>query len=165
MENRRQFFKKSIGFIAGAGIFFTPLSSFVKNVYGKTNKVILPKGTKREDLIQKNPKSFDTRNLEVTPLKDFETMGITDHAVDLDKWRLIVKGAVGEPLMLTYGEVKGIPSMVKEILLICPGFFAIHGHWKWEKSFWPTKLMGNLSPGNMGFLYGLWPRIATGANG
>jgi DMSO/TMAO reductase YedYZ molybdopterin-dependent catalytic subunit len=130
MENRRQFFKKSLGFIAGAGILFSPLASFVQRVYGKTKKIILPKGTKRETLVQKNPKSLDARNLEVTPLKDFETMGITDHAVDLDKWRLMVEGAVRRPLKLTYEEVKGLPSMEKEILLICPGFFAIHGRWK-----------------------------------
>ncbi|MBT3258331.1 MAG: molybdopterin-dependent oxidoreductase [Deltaproteobacteria bacterium] len=130
MENRREFFQKALGFIAGAGILFSPLASFVKNVYGKTKKIILPKGTKMETLIQRNPESFDTRNLEVTPLKDFETMGITDHTVDLDKWRLMVKGAIRAPLSLTYGEVKALPSMEKEILLICPGFFAIHGRWK-----------------------------------
>jgi DMSO/TMAO reductase YedYZ molybdopterin-dependent catalytic subunit len=66
----------------------------------------------------------------VTPLKDFETMGITDYEVDLAQWRLIVKGAVGEPLKLTYGEVKAFPPMGKEVLLICPGFFAYHGRWK-----------------------------------
>lgn len=130
MENRREFFKRSLGFITGAGILFSPLASFIKNAYGKTKKIILPKGTKREALIQKDPKSFDTRNLEVTPLKDFETMGITDHAVDLDKWRLGVNGAVEKSLKLTYKEVKALPSVEKEILLICPGFFAIHGRWK-----------------------------------
>lgn len=66
----------------------------------------------------------------MTPLKDFETMGITDYEVDLTKWRLIVKGAVREPLKLTYEEVTALPSTQKEILLICPGFFAIHGRWK-----------------------------------
>jgi sulfoxide reductase catalytic subunit YedY len=41
----------------------------------------------------------------------------------------MVKGAIRAPLSLTYGEVKALPSMEKEILLICPGFFAIHGRW------------------------------------
>jgi DMSO/TMAO reductase YedYZ molybdopterin-dependent catalytic subunit len=130
MENRRQFFKKSLGFIAGAGILFSPIASFVQRVYGEAKRIILPKGTRRETLVQKNPKSLDTRNLEVTPLKDFETMGITDYEVDLAQWRLIVEGAVGEPLRLTYEEIKALPSMEKEVLLICPGFFAIHGRWK-----------------------------------
>ena len=57
-------------------------------------------------------------------------MGITDYAVDLDKWRLMVEGAVGKPLNLTYEEVKDLPAMEKDVLLICPGFFAIYGRWK-----------------------------------
>jgi DMSO/TMAO reductase YedYZ molybdopterin-dependent catalytic subunit len=130
MENRRQFLKKSLGFMGGAGIFFLPLGAFVQRVYGKAKRIILPKGTKRNSLIQKNPGSLDTRNLEITPIEDFETMGITDYKVDLAKWRLMVEGAVGEPLNLTYEEIKKLPSMEKEVLLICPGFFAIHGRWK-----------------------------------
>ena len=130
MEDRREFFKRSLGFLTGAVIFFSPLAGFVKRAYGEAKKIILPKGTKRQSLIQKNPKTIDPRNLEVTPLKDFETMGITDYAVDLNKWRLNVNGAVGNPLNLTYEEVKMLPAMEKDILLICPGFFAIYGHWK-----------------------------------
>ncbi len=130
MEDRRQFFQKSLVFIAGAGFFLSPLASFVQRVFGEAKKIILPKGTKMETLVQKNPNSLDVRNLTVTPLKNFKTMGITDYEADLAKWRLMVKGALGEPLMLTYGEVKAIPSMEKEVLLICPGFFAYHGRWK-----------------------------------
>jgi DMSO/TMAO reductase YedYZ molybdopterin-dependent catalytic subunit len=130
MENRRQFLKKSLGFMGGAGIFFLPLGAFVQRVYGKAKKIVLPKGTKRNSLIQKNPKSLDTRNLEITPIEDFETMGITDYRVDLAKWRLIVEGAVKEPLEFTYEEIKKLPSMEQQVLLICPGFFALHGRWK-----------------------------------
>jgi len=130
MENRRQFLKKSLGLIGGAGIFFLPLTAFVQRVYGKAKKIILPKGTERNSLIQKNPGSLDTRNLKITPIDDFETMGITDYKVNLSKWRLIVEGAVREPLKLTYEEIKKLPSMEKEVLLICPGFFAIHGRWQ-----------------------------------
>jgi len=130
MENRRQFFKKSLGFIAGTGLLFSPLALFVQRVYGRAKRILLPRGTRMETLIQKNPESLDTRNLEVTPLKDFQTMGITDYEVDLDAWRLIVNGSVGEPLRLTYEEVRSIPCTEKEVLLICPGFFAYQGHWK-----------------------------------
>jgi sulfoxide reductase catalytic subunit YedY len=113
-----------------AGILFSPLSSFVQRVYAEAKKIILPKGTRRESLIQRNPKSLDTRNLDVTPLDDFETMGTTDYEVDLAQWRLVVKGAVAEPLKLTYEELRALSSTEKEVLLICPGFFAIHGRWK-----------------------------------
>jgi len=130
MENRRQFFKKSFGFIAGAAAIISPLALFIQRAYGKAKKIILPRGTNRKTLIQKNPKSLDTRNLEVTPIEDFETMGLTEYKVDLAKWHLIVEGAVEEPLKLTYEEIKRFPSMEREILLICPGFFAIHGRWE-----------------------------------
>ena len=130
MEDRRQFFKKSLGFIAGAGLLLSPLALFVQRVYGQAKRILLPRGTKMETLIQKNPESLDTRNLEVTPLKDFQTMGITDYEVDLAAWRLMVKGAVGKPLELTYEEVRSISSMERQVLLVCPGFFAYHGHWK-----------------------------------
>ncbi len=130
MEDRRQFLKKSLGFIGFAGLFVLPLGVFVKRVYGEVKRIILPKGTKRKSLIQKNPKSLDTRNLEITPIEDFETMGITDYKVDLSKWRLIVEGAVKKPMALTYEEMRKLPSMEQDVLLICPGFFAIYGRWK-----------------------------------
>ena len=130
MENRRQFLKKSLGVIGFSGIFFLPLSTFVQKVYGKAKRIILPKGTKLNSLVQKNPKSLDTRNLEITPIEDFETMGLTDYRVDLSKWRLIVEGAVQKPLKLTYEEMTKLPSTESEVLLICPGVFAIHGRWK-----------------------------------
>jgi sulfoxide reductase catalytic subunit YedY len=109
---------------------FTPLFSLIRVAFAEAKKIILPRGTRRETLIQKNPKLLDARNLEVTPLKDFETMGITDHEVTLDQWRLYVEGEVKTPLKLTYSEMKTLPSIKRKVLLICPGFFAIHGLWK-----------------------------------
>ena len=92
MENRRQFLKKSLGFMGGAGIFFLPFGALIQKAYGKAKRIILPKGTKRKSLVQKNPGSLDTRNLEITPIEDFETMGINDYKVDLAKWRFMVEG-------------------------------------------------------------------------
>ena len=123
MEDRRQFLKKSLGFMGLSSIFFLPLGAFVQRVYGEAKRILLPRGTKPNSLIQKNPKSLDTRNLEITPIKNFKTMGLTDYRVDLAKWRLIVEGAVQKPLKLTYQEMRKLPSMEKEVLLICPGFF------------------------------------------
>lgn len=90
----------------------------------------MPKGTKREDLIQKNPAELDARHLDLTPLKDFGTMGITDHKPDLNTWALHVDGHVLSPLKLTYREVSAAPHIERNVLLICPGFFANHGRWK-----------------------------------
>ena len=57
-------------------------------------------------------------------------MGLTDHVVNLDTWRLEVKGHVKKPLSLTYSQVLDLPPLERRVLLICPGFFANHGQWK-----------------------------------
>jgi len=101
-----------------------------KWVIAETGKIILPKGTARESLIDKNPAELDAGNLEVTPIENFGTMGLTDHAVSIEKWVLEVDGHVKKPLRLTYEEIKRLPSVERNVLMICPGFFANHGNWK-----------------------------------
>ena len=130
MKERRQFLKTALGTLAGVGVFFTSWHSFLRPLWGEAPKTILPKGTKRESLIERNPANLDTRNLDITPLKDFQTMGTTDNKVDPDKWRLEVSGKVKKTLFLTYSQVLELPSIEKRVLLICPGFFANNGLWK-----------------------------------
>ncbi len=112
------------------GLFLGPPFSAVRWAYAKAKKTILPKGTKRESLIRRNPSSLDTRNLEITPLEDFETMGVSNHEVNLEEWHLEVSGRLTNPLRLTHSEILALPSIEKKVLLICPGFFANHGQWK-----------------------------------
>jgi DMSO/TMAO reductase YedYZ molybdopterin-dependent catalytic subunit len=130
MNRRREFLKGSIGLLASMGLFLSPLFSAIQSAYAKAKKTILPKGTKRESLVYKNPRSLDTRNLETTALEDFGTMGMSDHEVNLNEWRLEVTGRLKTPLRLTYSEILTSPSVEKKVLLICPGFFANHGEWK-----------------------------------
>jgi DMSO/TMAO reductase YedYZ molybdopterin-dependent catalytic subunit len=130
MKKRRQFLKFLIGAVALAGTGLGSLFSMAKRVLAETGKIILPKGTPRESLIDKNPAELDARNLEVTPLENFGTMGLTDHAVSLEKWGLEVDGHVKKPLRLTYEEIKKLPSVERNVLMICPGFFANYGTWK-----------------------------------
>jgi DMSO/TMAO reductase YedYZ molybdopterin-dependent catalytic subunit len=130
MRERRQFLKTALGVLAGAGVYFTSFHSFLRPLWGEERKIILPKGTKRESLAQRNPGNLDSRNLDITPLKDFQTMGMTEYKVDLEKWRLEVTGRVKRPLVLTYSQVMALPSREKRVLLICPGFFSNHGLWK-----------------------------------
>ena len=130
MYRRREFIKIGIGALASIEFFFSNLFSAARWVYAKAQKTILPKGTKRKSLIHRDPDSLDTRYLDVTNLKEFETMGLTDHTVNLDEWRLEITGRVKRPLNLTYSEIRSQPSFEKEVLLICPGFFANHGRWK-----------------------------------
>jgi len=130
METRRKFIKKTIGLVSGIGIFFSPFFGVIRSIYAKTRKIVLPKLTKMKSLVNKNPADLDTRNLEIIPLKDFETMGVTDYEVSLVDWRLDITGHVKAPLALRYEEVLSMPSIERNILLICPGFFANHGTWK-----------------------------------
>ena len=130
MYKRRQFLKLGFGMIAGMGFLCSTLSFSVRWVYAQGRRTILPKNTTRESLVNKNPSTLDTRNLELTDLKDFKTMGKSDHEVDINTWRLEIRGAVKKPLSLTYQEIRELTSIEKDVLLICPGVFANHGRWK-----------------------------------
>jgi sulfoxide reductase catalytic subunit YedY len=81
-------------------------------------------------LVGKNPATLDTRNLDLTPVQEFDTMGLDDHDVDLKKWQLEIGGQVHRFLKLTYDQIIEMPSIERNVLLICPGFFAYHARWK-----------------------------------
>jgi sulfoxide reductase catalytic subunit YedY len=108
MKTRRQFIKFSVKFLSGLGVFFSAI------------------GTLRSD----NPASLDARNLEVLPLKDFQTMGLTDHEVDLKSWQLLIEGNVATPSRLSYSKIREFPAIERNVLMICPGIFVNHGRWK-----------------------------------
>jgi len=130
MEKRRHFLKTTFGFITGIGLLFSPFLQAVRMVYGKTKKIILPKDIDRDSLRHKNPASLDTRNLEPTPLKEFQIMGDSSYGVNLNTWRLEIAGRVRRPMKLSYAQISNLPSFERNVLLICPGFFANHGRWK-----------------------------------
>jgi sulfoxide reductase catalytic subunit YedY len=130
MLNRRQFFKTSIGFVSGMVLLFSPLAKRVRVVFAKAKKMILPKGTQMATLVSKNPANLDTRNLDLTPMEEFETMGLDDHHVNLNNWKLEIGGHVGRSLRLTYNQIVQMPSIERNVLLICPGVFAYHARWK-----------------------------------
>jgi DMSO/TMAO reductase YedYZ molybdopterin-dependent catalytic subunit len=126
METRRAWIKRILFLVGGVLLSWT--TSAGKGIAAAA-RVVLPKGTPRENLIDKNPADLDTSHLEVTPLEAFGTMGLTDHIVDIDAWRLEIDGLVDTPLRLRYEEILTLPFVEREVLLICPGFFANHGHW------------------------------------
>ncbi|MGE5839935.1 MAG: molybdopterin-dependent oxidoreductase [Deltaproteobacteria bacterium] len=130
MEKRRQFLRFLLAATALVGAGMGSLVSMARWVLAETGKIILPKGTPRESLIDKNPAELDARNLEVTPLENFGTMGLTDHPVSIEEWDLVVDGRVRNPLRLNYQEIKRLPPVERTVLMICPGFFANHGTWK-----------------------------------
>jgi sulfoxide reductase catalytic subunit YedY len=129
MHNRRGFLRVALGGVLGGGWLLSSPLSAVRRAWAASRKV-LAKGTKPQTLIHENPAALDTRNLEATPLEAFGTMGPTDLVVDLATWRLEVSGQVKRPLSLTYAQLTALPVIEREVLLICPGFFANHGRWR-----------------------------------
>jgi DMSO/TMAO reductase YedYZ molybdopterin-dependent catalytic subunit len=130
MVKRREFLKRASLFFAGVLIWLSPFFSLLHKAFGEARKIILPKGTPRETLIDKDPATLDARNLEITPLDRFGTMGLSDYREDLEKWRLEIRGQVKNPLTLTYQEIRALNAVQRNVLLICPGFFANYGMWK-----------------------------------
>jgi len=53
----------------------------------------------------------------------------TPVAVNINSYRLQIKGAVDKPLSLTFDEIKDMESVRKYIVLECPGFFTDEGYW------------------------------------
>ena len=129
MYTRRHFATLFFGGVLGASVLLGPLSAAARWAWAATRKV-LTKATTRASLIHENPADLDTTNLALTPLDAFETMGETDRVVDLATWRLEIAGLVRQPLKFMYSQLTALPSIEREVLLICPGFFANHGRWK-----------------------------------
>ena len=130
MQYRRQFLKLNARLLAGLGLVTSPLFAGLRWVYAQTKRMVVPKGSPRDDLINKDPRSLDASALELTPLEKFDTMGLTDHEVNLDTWRLEIGGRVQQPLALTYSELLALPPIERKVLLVCPGVFVNQGLWK-----------------------------------
>ena len=130
MKTRRQFIKFSVKLLSGLAIFFGTIGGWFEKAYAQAKRILVPKGTDLSTLRSENPATLDTRNLEVRPLKEFETMGQTDHEVDLKSWRLSISGNVATPTRLAYDRILELPSIERKVLMICPGVFTNHGSWK-----------------------------------
>jgi DMSO/TMAO reductase YedYZ molybdopterin-dependent catalytic subunit len=129
MVDRRQFLKQLAGYPTGFLLTFIYWISRPEISRGAARR-LLPKGTDLKTLVNENPALIDARNLEIQPLEKFGTMGLSDHATDLNTWRLTVSGEVKKGFSLTYDQIRDLPGIEKPVLLICPGFFANHGRWK-----------------------------------
>jgi DMSO/TMAO reductase YedYZ molybdopterin-dependent catalytic subunit len=130
MKTRRQFATVALRFLAGAGLSVNPVIAFLHSAFAAVQRRVLPKGTDLQSLTHEHPSAVDARNLDVMPIEAFNTMGLSDHPVSLDLWRLEVAGRVKTPLRLTYSELLALPAVAGNVLLICPGIFTIHAHWK-----------------------------------
>jgi sulfoxide reductase catalytic subunit YedY len=130
MKSRRTFIQFSIRLVSSLGIFFSPLLAVIRSAAAQVGRIILPKGTDLKSLINRNPRSLDTRNLEPIPTEQFGVMGLQDHRVELELWRLEIDGQVQEPLQIAYSELIRLPKIQRNVLLICPGVFSNFGRWE-----------------------------------
>jgi sulfoxide reductase catalytic subunit YedY len=96
----------------------------------KTQLTKVPKGTDLSTLVRSDPGALDTSELELTPLEEFQTMGLEDWDADIEDWRLRIAGSVEKTMELSYPQIMERPIVERDVLLICPGFFAQHGRWK-----------------------------------
>ena len=130
MKTRRDVIKWLLACCAGTGTLFGRLDRGFRSVYAGAKKIILPKGTPMHTLTGKNPANLDTRQLEITPLQAFETMGQSNYSISSDNWRLELTGAVERPAVFTFENLVRRPAIEKEVLLICPGVFAYLGRYR-----------------------------------
>ena len=130
IDTRRNFIKITAKMVTSISVFLSPFFSLIRSAIAEAGKWILPKGINLKNLINKNPRSLDTRNLDPIPLDQFGTMGITDYKVDLNIWRLVIDGHVKNPSKLKYSQILELPAIERNVLLICPGVFANFGRWK-----------------------------------
>lgn len=126
MNPRRAFIARGLRVVAGAALAL----AWPGRLWAESKRRILPGHIKATNLFQFNPKSIDNRNLALTPVERFGTMGQSDLAVDPAKWRLVIDGEVDRPLSLSLEQLKARQVVERTVLLICPGVFSFNARWK-----------------------------------
>jgi len=124
---RREAIRYLLTWGAGAAAFFI---TGIRIVGAEIKRRVLPKGTPMHTLVGQNPARLDAAKLKVTPLEAFGTMGQTNFSIAAKNWRLSVEGDIRSALKFTYADIVRRPVVEREVLLICPGFFAFKGRWK-----------------------------------
>ena len=130
MRTRRSFIKVLGREAVAAALGAVPFFSGLRRVLAAKARMLLAPDTPRDDLVGRDPADLDAQDYPLTPLEEFETMGLDDHAVNLPSWRLTVDGHVMRPVALRYEDILAMPLIERDVLLICPGVFANHGSWK-----------------------------------
>jgi DMSO/TMAO reductase YedYZ molybdopterin-dependent catalytic subunit len=108
----------------------SPLGLLLKRAWAGNRRRLLPANTDPSTLVYENPAALDPRNLPITPISRFGTMGLTEHRVNAGQWRLTTGGLVARPLSLSLKRIKALPAKERDVLLICPGVFAYYARWR-----------------------------------
>jgi len=82
----------------------------------------------KEELIHMDPAEVGETGLPITPIEDLHRTGRPPE-IDIEKYRLVVDGAVENPLSLSYEDILAYPEKTDVVLLICPGFFVDNAQW------------------------------------
>ena len=128
---RRRQFNIVLGTLAGyLALVGSPLIFLLKRAWAQARRRLLPAGTDLGSLVYEDPDQLDPRNLSITPVSKFGTMGLTEHRVDVGRWRLTVGGSVSRPLSFSLEQIKAMPAIERNVLLICPGVFAYYARWR-----------------------------------
>jgi DMSO/TMAO reductase YedYZ molybdopterin-dependent catalytic subunit len=133
---RRQILKFFTAVAGWAVVAGSPLALMVRRSCAALRRRLLPADTDLGTLLFESPKYLDTRNLPITPIDKFGTMGLSEHQVDLQRWQLTIGGAVARPTRFTYDQITAMPFVSRDVLLICPGVFAYNARWR-GISIWP----------------------------
>ncbi len=126
MDTRRNFLARAFTYLGATGLLFASAG----RVWAKAKRRILGSEVKATDLLNDLPRELDTRNLQITPIEKFGTMGPTDIELDPKTWRLEIDGLVKKKMSLSLDQLKARPVLEKKVLLICPGVFSYHARWK-----------------------------------
>jgi DMSO/TMAO reductase YedYZ molybdopterin-dependent catalytic subunit len=127
---RRQFTLLMAAIAGRAALACSPLGLLLKRAWAQARRRLLSAQTELGSLIYEDPDLLDPRQLPITPIAQFDTMGLTQHPVDLDRWRLTITGAVARPLTFSLDQIKALPVIERDVLLICPGAFAYYARWR-----------------------------------
>jgi sulfoxide reductase catalytic subunit YedY len=82
----------------------------------------------KEELIYVDPAEVGEINLPITPVEKINRTGRSP-GIDIEKYRLVVDGAVENPLSLSYKDILAYPEKTDVVLLVCPGFFVDNAQW------------------------------------
>ena len=112
----------------GAAVFF--LSATVLFAQSPPREK-LATDTPKSALINMDPARIDPSNLALDRIDQVQTTGTPQKIDDISSWRLTVKGSgLAHEASITYKDLVSLPLVKKNVLLICPGFFA--GYVEWE---------------------------------
>jgi hypothetical protein len=82
----------------------------------------------KEELIHMDPAEVGETGLPITPVEKINRTG-RPAEIDIEKYRLVVDGAVENPLSLSYEDILAYPERTDVVLLVCPGVFVDNAQW------------------------------------